>query len=140
MAIVEPQTNLKLLKCPLTLDNKNQLTFASKEAQYNYFNSLPKIEIEDITYQRKDSLLYIEGDADSLLQYNYCMYQNENFGNKWFYAFITDVRYLAEESTELKLVTDAFQTWQFDIVWKESFIEREMLSSNDDTPRRKLSS
>lgn len=129
---IEPNTNLKLLKCPLTLNNKNQLTFASKEHQYNYFNSLPKIEVEEISYQRKDSLLYFEGNVDSLLEYNYCMYQNENYGDKWFFAFIENMRYIADETTEMTLVTDVFQTWQFDITWKHSFIEREMISVNDD--------
>ena len=130
---IEPNTKLKLLKCPLTLNNKNQLTFASKEAQYNYFNSLPKIEVEEISYQRKDSLLYFEENIDSLLEYNYCMYQNENYGDKWFYAFIENMRYFADETTEMTLVTDVFQTWQFDITWKQSFIEREMINVADDT-------
>lgn len=51
---ISPQTELKLLKVPILMNNKNQITFANKEAQYNYFNSLPKLEIDDISYQRKD--------------------------------------------------------------------------------------
>lgn len=54
---IQPDTNLKLLKVPLTLDNKNQLTFASKQAQFNYFNSLPKLEIDEISYQRMNSVI-----------------------------------------------------------------------------------
>ena len=34
----------------------------------------------------------------------------------------------------LSLETDCFQTWQFDIEYKASFIEREMLSTADDIP------
>lgn len=137
---VEPTNNLKLIKCPLTLDNKNQLTFASKQAQFDYFDSLDSIEVEEISYQRKDSLLYFEGNIDSLLNYNYCMYQNKDYGEKWFYAFIGNMRYIAEETTEIQLITDVFQTWQFDLNWKESFIEREMMSVTDDIPRCKYNS
>ncbi len=54
---IQPQTELKLLKVPILINNKNQITFASKEAQYNYFNSLPKLTIDNISYQRKDSVI-----------------------------------------------------------------------------------
>lgn len=54
---ITPSTNLKLLKNPLTLDNKNQLSFENKTAQFNYFNSLENIEIDEISYQRKDSII-----------------------------------------------------------------------------------
>lgn len=55
--VITPSTNIKLLKCPLTLDNKNQITFPDSTAQYNYFNSLPQIEISDSSYQRKDNAI-----------------------------------------------------------------------------------
>lgn len=57
MALV-PQTRLRLLKVPLELDNKNQLTFKNEKAQNDYFLSLSHIEISDISYQRKDSMIY----------------------------------------------------------------------------------
>ena len=47
---VTPNTTIKLLKSPLTLDYKNQLTFGSKEAQHNYFNSLPSLDITGSSY------------------------------------------------------------------------------------------
>jgi hypothetical protein len=54
---ITPNTELRLIKCNLNLDNNNQLTFASAEAQYNYFNSLPHLTITQISYQRKDDIL-----------------------------------------------------------------------------------
>ena len=62
------------------------------------------------------------------------MYQNKNYGNKWFYAFITNMRYITDYTTEISILTDVFQTWQFDIVWKKSFVEREMIAVSDDIP------
>ena len=38
---VTPHTNIKLLKVPIELDNKNQLTFSNQNTQFNYFNGLP---------------------------------------------------------------------------------------------------
>lgn len=133
---ISPSTNLKLLKVPISLDNKNQLTFANKESQFNYFNSLQKLngDFEQLTYIRKDNVISFPDHIDNLMEYNYCMYQNENYSNKWFYAFIINMVYVSDYCTNIYISTDVFQTWQFDLTWKESFIEREMLSPSEDIP------
>ena len=129
--MITPNTTIVLLKSPLTLSNKNQMTFASKTAQYNYFYSLPKLIEEDCMYQRKDNVIRFPAHADTLQEYNYCMYQNENYGNKWFYAFITKIDYVNDNCSYITIKTDTFQTWQFDLLWKQSFVEREHVQ--DDT-------
>lgn len=122
---ITPNTNLKLLKCPLALDNLNQLTFTNNQTQYNYFNSLPKLEIDNISYQRKDSTIRYPAHIDTLLDYNYCMYQNSNYNNKWFYAFITNMEYISGSMTSISISTDVYQTWQFNLMFKKSFVSRE---------------
>ncbi len=126
-----PDTDLYLLKCPLEMDNNNQLTFANATAQYNYFSSLPKIELDATTYQRKDSTVRFAGNIENLYGYNYCMYKNRNYSNKWFYAFVTDLTWANEEMTVISLKTDVWQTWQFDLNFKQCFVEREHV--NNDT-------
>lgn len=135
---ITPDTNIKLLKVPLELSNKNQLTFSSKEEQYNYFNSLPKIEIDECNYQRKDNIINFPAHIDSIIEYNYVMYQNKNYTNKWFYAFVIGMEYENNGNTKIKIATDVFQTWQFDIIWKQTFIEREHLAKADDVPGANL--
>ena len=137
---ITPQTNLKLLKSTLSLDNMNQLKFASATAQYNYFNSLTKLELSGFTYQRKDNVIRYPAHIDSILTYNYVMYKNENYTNKWFYGFITNMEYENDYNTKISITTDVFQTWQFNLTFKQSFIEREMLSVADDVPRCKFNS
>lgn len=66
------------------------------------------------------------------------MYQNESFNDKWFYAFITKMEYANNNMTRIEIVTDVWQTWQFDIEFKESFIEREMINVSDDIPGSNL--
>lgn len=131
MAVVAPQTDVYLLKVPLEIDNTNQLTFATKTAQFNYFNSLPKISFDNFTYQRKDGVLRIPTILDNLIQYNYVMYRNEAFSDKWFYAYIDKMEYLNDNVTAVSIVTDVWQTWQFDLTYKPTFVEREHV--NDDT-------
>lgn len=131
MAIITPQTDLVLLQCPLEPDQQNQLTFANATAQYNYFNSLPKIPVNDFTYQRKDNTVRFPAQVDDIRQYNYCMYRNDAYSNKWFYAFITDIKYVNDGMTQFTLLTDVWQSWLFDLTFRRSFVERE--HTNDDT-------
>lgn len=128
---LQPMTNLKLLMTDVEIDNKNQLTFSNLEEQYNYFSTLPSLEYNNFTYQRKDSTIRFPENIDNLYSYNYCMYQNENFGNKWFYAFIDSMEYANDKVTIITIKTDVYQTWQFDIGFLPCFVEREHV--NNDT-------
>lgn len=131
MAAITPSTNLYLLKSPVNLSDQNQITFASKQIQYEYFSGLTKLSVDDFTYQRKDYTIRYPACIDDILDYNYCMYQNEAYGSKWFYAYITNMRYVNDHVTEIAIKTDVFQTFQFDLIYKASFVEREHVS--DDT-------
>lgn len=134
MAAITPNSDLYLLKCPLEIDNTHQLNFANKNAQANYFLGLPKklnIEDDTYTYIRHDSVIRVNAHIDTLLEYNYVMYRNDAYSNKWFYAFITDMEYLNDGCTAVTIKGDSWQNWQFDITFKRSFVEREHV--NNDT-------
>ena len=135
---ITPDTNIRLLKCPLELDNKNQITFATETAQEVYFKSLTYLEVEASMYQRKDSSIYYPAIFDDLVEYNYVMYQNSNYSNKWYYAFILGMEYVSDNCTRIQIATDPFQTWQFDLTYKSSYVEREMIDINADTPGANL--
>ena len=141
MAAITPSTELYLLKTPLEDDGRNTLTFKDAAAQHDWFNSLPKLNPRglssespdpDFSYQRKDGIIRFPGCVDDLYGYNYVMYKNKNYGDKWFYAFITNMEFANSETTFISIKTDVFQTWQFALKYKPSFIERE--HTNDDTP------
>jgi hypothetical protein len=125
MAVITPQTDVYLLKCPLEISDINQLTFTNATAQYNYFNSLPKLSVDNFTYQRKDGTIRYGANFDSLQTYNYVMYRNDAYSNKWFYAFITGMEYLNDNVTAISIKTDVWQTYQFDLTFKPVLIDRE---------------
>ena len=131
MSAITPQTELRLIKCPIESDNNNQITFSNETAQNTYFRSLPHEEVDNFTYQRKDGVIRYPAHIDSILEYNYVMYKNEAYSDKWFYAFITGMEYVNDNMTYITIKTDVYQTWQFQMVWKKSFIEREHV--DDDT-------
>lgn len=128
---ITPNTNLRLLKVPIEIDSKNQLNFANRQAQLNYFKSLPYVEVDNISYQRKDNIIRYPSHIDYIINYNYVMYQNTNYSDQWFYAFITKMEYINDYMTEITIKTDVFQTWQFDIIYNKMFVEREHV--NNDT-------
>ena len=134
MAAITPNSELYLLKCPLEIDNNHQLTFSNVTAQTNYFMGLEKnIHLDDdqYSYIRHDNTLRVNAHIDTLLNYNYVMYKNTNYSNKWFYAFIVNMEYLNDNCTAITIKTDVWQTWQFDLTFRKCFVEREHV--NDDT-------
>lgn len=133
--VIIPNSRIRLLKTPIELDERNQLTFSNVNAQTSYFMSLPYLEYDNCTYQRKEGVIRFETEPngitfEDLLGYNYCMYQNTAYNNKWFYAFITECKYINDGMTELKIETDVIESWKFEINYKPSFVEREHVSDD----------
>ena len=132
MAVITPNTDVILLKVPLEISDDHQLTFANANAQYTYFSGLTgKLTLDKFTYARKDGVLRVPYGYDDVISYNYVMYKNTSYGNKWFYAFITGAEYLNDGATALSIKTDVWQTYMFNLTYKASFVERE--HTNDDT-------
>ena len=115
MAAITPSTNLYLLKNTNNLSKQNQLTFANATAQFNYFSGLTNLYVDNFTYQRKDYVIRYPACIDDILDYNYVMYQNNSYGDKWFYAYIKNMRYVNDNMTEITIETDVYQTFMFDI-------------------------
>ena len=88
------------------------------------------LELEDFTYQRRDNIIRVPQVYETLEQYNYVMYQNPDYSTKYYYAYITDLRYINDNMTEVTIKTDVFQTWQFDFIYMKSFVEREMVNND----------
>ena len=129
--VITPNSDVILLKSPLELNQSNQLNFRNAQEQYNYFYNLPKLVIDtDFTYLRKDNAIKVDRLVDDIYQYNYVMYRNDAYSNKWFYAFIEKMDYINDRVTQITIKTDVFQTWQFDLTYKQTFVEREHV--NDD--------
>lgn len=120
-----PSSNIFLLDVPINNGYKHQLYFNDATSQYNYFYAQRKQSFVDVTYQRKDNSIKVNQNIDDLWNVNYVMYQNENFTNKWFYAFITRMEYVSDSVTAIFIETDVYQTWRFECEIKKSFVVRE---------------
>ena len=127
-----PDTTIRLLK-DVPLDNTYDHTvyFTNKTAQINWFADFTKYTLTAQSYQRlQKGKMRVERRAENLYDCNYIMYQNSSFGNKWFYAFITGVEYINNETSEITFQIDVMQTWYFDYTVDQCFIEREHSSTD----------
>ena len=65
------------------------------------------------------------------LKCNYMAFQNSDYSNKWFFAFIDDVEYANDGTCKIKYTIDEFSTWYDYWDPEPCFIVREHV--NDDT-------
>lgn len=124
-----PSTNLRLLNVPLEAGYSDTLWFPDVNTQTQYFLGKVVKAINDFNFIKKDNTITINGNVETYYNCNYIMYQNANFSNKWFYAFINRIEWASNSSTRLHCSTDCIQTWFFDITYYKSFIERQHVSS-----------
>lgn len=122
---VNPNGSVYLCKTVLENDYKNQLTFDNLTAQLTYFNSTIQRTLSDYTYIKKDSVINVGIPIDDIIDCNYLFYKNTGFTTKYYFCFITNMEYINENCTRITFETDVFQTWYFDILYKNSFVERE---------------
>lgn len=133
MADFTPITTVQLLNnVPLFPDNTNQIYFDNATHQNQYFTSRVYKTSNNLTYQRDYQVYALQAEYDNTItSCNYLRYRNNNYGNKWFYAFITSIRYVNPNTVYIDFILDAYQTFMFDITWKDCFIERSHV--RDDT-------
>lgn len=123
---VAPDSIIHILKdIPLSLEYRDTIYFESKQSQEAYFYSKKKYSFINYSYLRKEEVIRVEMVADNLLDCNYIMFKNSAFGNKWFYAFITNVEYVNNTTANISYEVDVMQTWAFDYQLQRCFVERE---------------
>lgn len=126
MALFVPDSEIYLLKnIPFTPDYRNTGLFANKESQGAIMQTRAFYHAQNCTYVRETGRIRLEIPIAQAWQCNYIMYRNTNFYNKWFYAFVTAVNYINNETSEFAFKLDIMQTFLFDYTEKPCFIERQ---------------
>lgn len=120
-----------LLNVPLEDDMRNTLYFANASSQHTYFQNNISKTYNNVSYQSETRTFRCPDQIDTVRQYNYIMWQNTAYSNKWFYAFIKKMTYVSDGYTDVVFEVDPLQTFMFDIEVKPSFVERE--HTNNDT-------
>lgn len=125
--LIQPDTDIRLIRnCPLDPNYEHTIMFNYKEDQVNYFKSLPGVSFAKSSYQRyTKGVLHLAASFQTVYNCNYMMFKNTAFENKWYYAFVTNVEYVNNNSCHVYYQLDVMQTWHFDYALGECFVERE---------------
>lgn len=139
-----PNTVVKVLRnVPLDSTYTDTRWFDSESDQVAFFTGKAKYTFTDMTYQRVNNSVAqprspltcrVPRIADDLYDCNYIMFQNTNYGSKWFYAFIRQVNYISPSNTEIVYEIDYLQSFMFEFQIKPCFVEREHASKSEDNP------
>lgn len=79
----------------------------------------------------RENVINVSAKYEDCIYANYLAFINKKYGNKWFFGWVTDVKLLNPETTQITYKIDVFSTWYSRFVLNQAFIEREHVS--DDT-------
>ena len=120
-------TNKIILAKNIKLDKNYRQVLGYSEVQMLALVEANKvIEASDYNFNRleKNSIKVAISYSDAI-NCNYIAFQNTDFSNKWFFAFIDNIKFLNNNTIEIFYTIDVFSTW-FDY-WtaKACFVLRE---------------
>lgn len=136
MAYIEPNTTVQFLNVPFDPDYENTMYWATLEEQELWMQGKILLAINRNSYQRKTKgVIRVGWTADlqtprdsvirQLYKANYMRYRNDNFENKWFYAFVKQVEYINNNTVDVYYDIDVMQTWALDYNLLQCFVERQ---------------
>ena len=123
----QPSSSIYIGTVPFNPNYRDVRYIPGRQEQEQYFLGLCPLALrrDDYTYQRVDNSVVVPYNAEELYGYNYCMFKNANYGDRWFYSFITNIEYVNPGASRLTLATDIMQTWFPDLEVQPCFVERE---------------
>lgn len=125
MPLYTPNNQITLYKGVRLVKDLHQRHFQTRVDQLAYFNSHAKIEITNARMTRDNIAISVPYSQESLRDYNYLMFKNDDFSGKYIFAFITDLTIAATNTTYISYEVDVYQTRLFDMIWEQSMVERE---------------
>lgn len=129
-----PQGTILLGCVPWDNSYRNVRLYGSVGDQHTDIANRMTISTNDYVYVARNRRLKVSVHADRLYHINYCAFQNASLGSGWIYCFVTDVMYVNDQTTELTIETDVFQTYLYGTDWTlpPCFVERMSVASEDD--------
>ena len=135
MAITPNSTIYLLNNVPLDKSYDHTIYFTDVSTQAAYFRAKAIYSLTSYTYQRAGSgIIKVQIPAERLYTVNYMMFQNTGYGwtdgnntqhaAKWFYAFVTEIEYINDETSAIHYEIDDLQTWMMDFSLDYCFVER----------------
>ena len=111
---------------------KQVLGFTETEMFNLLYDNNHRVAYQDnYSFIKERGTIKVQIPYATCLNANYMAFQNPDYSNKWFFAFIDKVNYLSENSTEIYYTIDVWSTWYDYWNTRACYIIREHVS--DDT-------
>lgn len=127
-------STIRLCVAPLDKTYKNTIWFdntTDREIQrHNYFYLLPGQIFSNQSLCRINANTFrVQAYYEDLLRYNYMVFTNPKsegvMQSREFYAFVDQINYINENTSEIVFTIDYLMTYMFDFKVQPSFVERE---------------
>jgi hypothetical protein len=131
-AVWTANTRVSLVNVPWNNDYRDIVKFANRAALNTYINGLENAGyvFPKMTYVKPGEPIRVNLPINAVYKFNYLRAHNpaqpvpgNDVARDWYY-FITDVRYLAPNTTEIVLQLDVWQSFGFDITFGNCYLER----------------
>lgn len=127
--------NSRIILCEgikLDRDYVNVLSYSQSDMLSLCRNSKHRIiEASDYSFiSGRENTIRTNFTYEQCLKANYIAFQNPNYSNKWFFAYIDNIRYLSDRVTEITFTVDAWSTWFSDWDKKPCYIIREHVNND----------
>lgn len=131
LASWSPGTRATLVNVPWNNDYRDIVKFSSKTELDGYISSLASstFEITRMTYLKPNEPIVIGLPFSQVYAFNYLRVDNSALPvpgdlSRSYYYFITDVQYIAPESTQVILQLDVWTTFGLDVKFGRCYIEQ----------------
>lgn len=120
-----PDSRLDLVRVPWDSSYRNIPLWDDEDAQEAYFNAKTGKTMTGATLIKYGMPVNLPLPFDEAAEYNYVRVSNPYDGyRKKYYYFITDCEYVADNVTRINISIDVWATWQRDVIFGRSYIER----------------
>lgn len=93
----------------LDRDYNNVLDYTPQQI-LTYVQSKQTAHANNYSFVR-DGSISVAFQYSTCLESNYIAFQNKNYSNRWFFAWIDEVRYVSDGTTEIKYTIDSWSTF-----------------------------
>lgn len=122
-----------ILATGIKLDNdyKNVLSYTTQQ-MLNLVTTNAVASSTNYSFIREDkNVIQVNFPYSQVCNANYMAFQNIDYNNRWFFAFIRDIVFVNNNTVNVYFDTDVWSTFYNDLTINKCFVEREHV--NDDT-------
>lgn len=133
MAYIQPDGLVEFFDdLGISSNYENTLYFPTVSAKDLYFDSLtPITRATALTYSRAErGFIRVEKPMSTMINVGYMRFKNSSFEGKWFYAFVKNVEYINNITTQVNFELDVMMTWMGAFHLGRCFIERQHTDSD----------